>query len=119
ARAAGGGRRRPPASRGNRRDRRAGRTREDRLGNCAAYAGRRLAPRRGGGEKRPADPSCPRELGLPFEVAPLARAAANGAVLEDTLGDERGPALRAGLGHRAPPDHELAVRIRGAAEEGA
>src|SRR5262249_30310278 len=112
---------RPPrrANRGNDFDRRAGRTREGRPDNYAACAARRLAPRRGGVETRPADPSCHRKLDLPFEVAPLARTVADGAVLEDTLGDECGATLRARLIDRPPPDQDLRVGICGAAEEGA
>src|SRR5690349_14112294 len=67
---------------------------------------------------RLANPSCHRELDLPLEVAfVLARAAADGTILEHALGDERSPALRARLVDRPLPDHELAIRICGAAEE--
>src|SRR5215831_19010389 len=98
--------------------RRTARTRGDRFGSCGACAVRRPSRAKGGGETRPANPSCHRELDLPLEVAPLTRAAADGAVLQHALGDEGGPALRARLVDRAAPDYELAVRVRRAAEEG-
>src|SRR5207245_10038198 len=100
------------------RDRSAARTRGERSGRFAACAVTRPVPRKGGGETQPADPSCHREFDLPFEVAPGASAAADDAVLQGALGDERSPALRTRLGNRPAPDHELAVRIRGATEEG-
>src|SRR5207249_1293465 len=91
----------------------------DRSGSFGACGARRPFRARGNGETRPANPSCHRELDLPLEVTPLARAAADDAALQRPLGDEGGPALRARLGHRPPPDDELAVRVGGAAEEGA
>ena len=92
----------------------------DRSGSCAAYAARRLVPtarwRRNAasGSFMPPVSSTSRSKSHPSRAQLRTVRFFSGA-----LGDERGAALRARLGHRALPDHELAVRIRRAAEEDA
>src|SRR5882762_2021065 len=78
-----------------------------------------MRPSRGrdGAETLPADPSCDRELGLQLEVASFFYAPPDQATLQGALGDERGAALGTRLGDRPLPHHELAVRVRRAAEE--